>query len=415
MQVRQLWILNTSDFLQSIKRESEIFEACKEIDFLLPEEKENLSNSFWTSENYKFSPVKPFSRNVVSIWQHNVFKSNVQIIFCGLNGEAWEFDRIADAVLLFNAIECFVEKIGVLPSFPIRTTQKIFEKTVKRDFPVLSNNPLEYFAPFLEKRDDTLITLRDLEATERKAKYLFAFDKRSMFLNVCSGLEFGENEYETVENVSSDNLLVGLYDVQMVWKTKINKPLFQNYYQNGDYLLYSPTLELFSEFADIKIKRGYIFRETHRTFEKFYKLISKAKKETSDSEFLAVRSANSAIKSLYTDFFGFLRKRENAESEYAKQWFRPDWRGLIIAQANADLLRNAYQVQQKTGKKPFAILHDCLMYAADDISEFAETCLIDSNKFSFEWKLDRTIVFDDLGKAKMKLAEIDKRGKENAK
>lgn len=419
-----------SSLLQNIRHEKEKIETCLETcDFLTDEEKaEGLTHEFWNSE-FSFAPRKPFSKNVVSVWEDGVYKSTVQIIFCGLDREEWEFDKITDPIVLFNAIECFVEKIGVLPSFPIRTTQKLFEKTVKREIPVLSENPIEYFEPFLERRDDTLIFLRDLEATERRAEKLFAFDKRSMFLNVCSSLEFGENEYlkidglpeyekifETISFSSNPvKLPTGLFEVESIrFPKKINQAFWFSYFAPviANRFYYNSLIDLFLEAgAEIKIKSGYVWTETHRTFERLYKVVSTAKKETTGSEMLSVQAANGAIKSLYTDFFGFLRKRENAGSDYAKKWFRPDWRGLIISQAVADLLRNAWSVQQKTGKKPFAVLHDCLMYAGNDRAEFAGTVLEDSNRFSFEWELDRAEAFDDTGKAVLKLAEIDKRGK----
>lgn len=331
--------------------------------------------------------------------------------------ERWSFDRCDDAYTLYNAIELFIEKIGVCPSFPIRTSTKLFEKTVKRKIKIERENLIDYFQPFLDAPDANQIWLRDLDLTERGAKYIHGFDKKSMFLSACSSLEFGEGEYDYLENKTFSGEAIkytGLFDVEIIWRKQINKPFFIKNLVSANGFFYSAMLEYLMGFAEeIKIKRGWYWRETRKTFDGFYKTISTAKKETSGSSDLDVQCANGAIKSLYTEFFGFLRKRENAEN-FARDYFRPDWRGLIISQAVANLLRNAYEVQLLTLKKPFAIYHDCLLFASDEPDfnkQFAGTCLLDANKFSHEYTLDAGKVFDSKGKSKLKLVEIDSLGK----
>lgn len=388
--------------------------AIKSADFLLESEKVGIVPRFLQSENFTVSP-KQF-QNVHTVWKDGDYNSHVQIIFCGLIDERWSFDRVENPYELFNAIEIFVEKIGVLPSFPIRTARKLFDATVKRKVQNPDTNLIKYYEPFVSAPDRVPLFLRDLDLTEiNTGKYIHAFDKRSMFLNACSSLQFGECEYEEIDNIDYSELSesVGLFDVQFIFKKGLSKPFFSKTLPESGYF-YSPLLKFLSEFTSgIKIKKGFIFPQTKKTFDGFYKKISLGKKETSDSADAAVKTANGAIKSLYTEFFGFLRKPENADN-FARDFYRPDWRGMVISQAVANLYRNAHEVEQRIFAKPFGANRDCLLYISDkaDWREFAEgTCLADVNRFSHEYTLETEKVFDELGKPKMTLVEIDSLGK----
>lgn len=404
--------------MHAIKSESEIYQACKQIDWLSENDRENLGNSFWDVDRkkYGFFPHKPFSANAVSVWETDVHKSTKQIIFCGLASTDWSFDEETCPYTLSNAIQVFIEKIGVAPIRWAWTYRLLLKKTVKSGFKKYENQ-FEYFAPFTEQRVSAPTWKRELTREEKKAKYVHAFDKRAMFLNACSSLRLGENNYEILENIcfsEIDKNWCGLCDVEITWTNKQTNLFLQDLIgENTRFFTAFLRFLIKDNYAEkIKIKKAWIFTETHQTLNQFYKIVSKAKKETSDGD-AADKLANSAIKKLYVAGTGWLASEKDG---YFPEFFRPDWRGEIVSNANANLFRNILQVKQVAGKLPFAIQKDCLFYFSDykePFLEFENTHLFDAEKFSFEWTCKAEIIREALPEIRRNIGDLTLIGKEN--
>lgn len=334
--------------------------------------------------------------------------------FPGLVRESWEFDRITDPYLLFNAIEVFRDKLGVLPEYPQKSSRAVLEASWGNKWPrLLTDDPESYWEPFIGKMESEFIWLRAANAAEKEHAYTHAFDKRMMFLSAARGGMFGPGEYETVENIKYSDLgkAVGIVELENLKFGSGMQPEFAAFLAelfSGTNVFYTPYLQVINDFATFKIKRGWIWREPVRIFEKYSKTLGDAIKETrteriihhSDDDNPAARMTieipfneqeylvcNKAFKSLYTMFFGWLGRLEN-RTGYAAELFRPDWRGLIVAGAGANLLRNVLDVYNYTGKLPFGINHDCLMYFSDERNwkmDFDKTAVADPNRFTHEW------------------------------
>lgn len=339
------------------------------------------TNPFWRAEGLAFSPQKPFSKNVVSVWTPGEYRSTVQIIFSGLAGDYWSFDSVSDPLVLAVAVREFADKIGVLPSFPIRTSQKLFEKlgdTPKR----IETADLEaYFEPFLSAPEDIQIWS---DRKRLRGDRIKVYDKKSMFLAATSKLPVGAGPYLSCGRVDSkfakDN--PGLY---LVGKIKaIRKSPFTTFLAKclGPFprMCYTPIVDLLSQYFKFEIESGFYWSESAKVFDRFYQLVSKVKNQTAGSDIPSIKVVNGAVKSLYTDFFGFMRKREIAKSDYLSHWFRPDFRGAIVAAANANLFRNIASIFAETGDLPIAIIHDALFYNSRDFSG----TVLESDRYSFE-------------------------------
>lgn len=328
----------------------------------------------------------------------------------------WGFDKNIDAYSLFMAIDIFVREIGVLPSFPIRTSSKLLDKSHKLE--LISENPKEYFEPF-EMGVSALHFTRNLEMFERHGKKIFVFDKRQMFLSAMSSLELPVSNYEIVENIKGNSIgtfYFGLCEIEEIIFPNNKKPFWFDYI-GAETFLYSPIVSLISQFAEVKIKKAWLWKKGNgkQIFNQFYKTVSKAKQATEENKKeIEYSIANAAIKSLYTEFVGYLRKDENAESNFAKKYYRPDIRGLIVSNAIANFIRNIISVYDKTGLKPFGISHDAAFYLANDLKEFEGTCLTDEKKFSFEYSINKKEFFNGL-ELKGNLSDIEKAGKNGEK
>lgn len=363
------------------------------------------SDSFWKAPEFAFSPKAAFSQNCVSVWKSGQYNSTVQIIFSGLAADVWSFDRVGDPVEMLAAICDFVRYFGVYPSFPIRTTQKLFDRLGSSPEPVEDFDLESYFEQFLIAPDNSQIWIRDCKKPEL-SKSVTGFDKRAMYLSASSGLKFGRGRYEKIDAPNLDFVLKhpGLYEIEISYK-KPSDP-FNRFFNSG--LCYSQLVEVALDFCEVRVIRGWYWPEYARVFDPFYSLVSRVKRETTNGDPVQ-KIVNGAAKSLYTSFFGFMRKREIARSEYLKHWFRPDFRGFIVAQAIANLIRNIKSVYDLTGRFPVGILHDCVFYSGAP-ADFAGTVL-DSDRFSFEFEVESNLVFTKSGKVKLSVAELNNLGK----
>lgn len=332
-------------------------------------------------------------------WDGNGFRATVHIP--GLTRTGWSFDEIENPWLLFNSIEAFQEKLGVLPTFWQRSAKEIFVQTLRQRPVLCCDDPDEYWKPFIEKMESEFIWQRPLTEAENESPFVHAFDKRMMFLSAARGGMFGFGQYEEIgaTNIGDIGKAVGLVEIEKpIWGHAF-KPEFQQFLaelfsfgDDGGFIM-TPYLRVLEQWTlrPIKIKRGWVWNKPERIFEKFAVKLGTAIKETRDSDAILAngenREINKAFKSMYTRFFGWLGRLEG-RTGYGGELFRPDWRALIVAGAGANLLRNILDVFEYTGKLPFAINHDCIMYFSDSERwemEFDKTAVADSNKFTHEW------------------------------
>ncbi len=328
---------------------------------------------------------------MLTAWDDTGFRCSVH--FPGLCRERWPFDEITDPFLLFNAIGVFHDKLGMSPTFPQRAARDLFVSTLKQRPLLVTDDPDNYWAPFIEKMESDIIRVFDLNDREKGLDWVHAFDKRMMFLSAARAVMVGSGPYEYIENVpyTGQGKAVGLVEIEKPIFENVFKPEFARFLADffGDSTLfmsaYLPIIEQFTT-RPIKIKRGWIWRKPERLFEKFAVRLGDAIRETRSTD-PEQKAANGAFKTMYTIFFGWLGRLEN-RTGYNTELFRPDWRASIVSLAGANLLRNVLDVYQYTKVLPFAVNHDCLMYFSDSEKwrmEFDKTAVSDPNKFTHEW------------------------------
>lgn len=350
-------------------------------------------------------------RNIITGWDGSGFRAKIN--FQNLDGsQSWAFDSIADPYELYQALDLFRDKFLLTAeklTFPQETARTIFEITQLRKAPKLSDNNGVYFRPFKETPAREIISMRDLTKDEKKMPFVHAFDKRMMFLSAARNVHVGEFEYTEIEKKLSDipKTAAGIVDAEI----KFPDPVISGLYEDkGRFWL--PTLRLFAENPQtiIKIKKAWLWNDTQRLFEKFAKRIGDVIKDLRESDLPEYQAANRAAKECYVKFFGWLGREcgcdycggRSAEMNGCKinGWsgplYRPDWRGMIISEAYANLLRNVIEVRTKFGGlQPFAIDHDCVMYFSnyrDPMFEFRGSPLMDPNRFTHEWTLPGDVV-----------------------
>lgn len=393
---------------------------------------------FWKTE--KWTLGKGGLRNTITGWIDGDRSSVTQLVFPAMfeDRSDWIFDELTDPHELFNAIEIFQQKLCIVPTFPNKCSIELLRNSHRGKFEVLTDRPAEYWSEFHQKQESEFIWLRKPTKAEKKLKFAQAFDKRMMFLSAMRNTFAGAGHFVERENIKLSDLEKNEIGLCEIAKPKFSTPLFPEISElagelfQGRTRFYTPYLQLFDkEFqSTIKIKKAWLW-QGERIFEKFAITLGNAIKETRSKETPEIAAANAAFKPLYTKFIGWFGRlcdckycQPNSETEntYCKRsgWasglYRPDWRGLIIANANCNLIRNIIEVYKCTGKMPFAIYHDCLMYFSEHENPFHEfngTCLLDDNKFTHEWTLPAKTVFKAI-KDGENAGKIDSLGKGNA-
>lgn len=399
-----LWILPDSGFWRDIKNANDTGHAF----------------DFWNCNGWTVKPQPTpetrLRRSVLTGWNEKGFRAKINFPLIADDVPAWAFEDLRNPYELYNALDLFRDRFAMLGqkiTFPQETARAIFEGSASRKFPKLSEHPATFWKPFRQAPPKELIWIRELTKAERSKPFVHAFDKRMMFLAAARNAHFGEFEYTEVEKPKLADIpknAAGIVEATII---------------NGDYLLtdlygdkgwfWLPTLRVLVEAgATVRIKRGFLWTETHRLFEKFAVRVGDAIKEFRAKDLPEFKAANAACKSAYVKFFGWLGRVCDCNycaelspemngckiSGWGSELYRPDWRGQIITTAYANLLRNVLEVRKKWGGlEPFAINHDCVMYFSDHrnpLGDFAGSPLLDENKFTHEWTLPGDVVRESI-------------------
>lgn len=380
----------------------------------------------WQAPGWEVRPGR--IDNLLTAWDSSGFRCSVT--FPGLTGEKWEFDRIDNPYVLYQSVAAFSDTFGVQPTYPQRAAREIFLKTLPYEPDLLTDDPDNYWKVFADKMESEFIWLGKLTKKDRQFKYVHAFDKRMMFLSAARGAMFGMGHCEEISNIKWADIsnAVGLVKLKKhKFENNLDKSIpgfFKELFGKGD-IFYTPYLSVFqgkheSFVNDLEIEKGFIWRTNFRLFEKFGKgigdVIKSTRPENNPGGVVEPEQAviGKAAKNLYTRFFGWLGRLEN-RTGFAANLYRPDWRGLIVSSAGANLLRNILNVYRMSGKLPIGINHDALLYLSDHedpFHEFHGSDLFDKNKFTHEWTADAAAVFEliDAGKNATQICSHFKRG-----
>jgi hypothetical protein len=335
------------------------------------------------------------TQNGITGWVEAVRDSKVQINFCGLREDRWAFDSQAEPETLFEAIEIFRKHTGLLPTFPQEIGRLMFERTNSFELQDLAKDhfktPEIFWKPFLENTAAALRYIRPISAAEKKRKFVHSFDKRRAYLDAMNAAYFGIGAYEIIEDLDFAALpktAVGFCEVEPF---KLELPEFPEFAKWIRKILTGERftmayLRLLAELgAEIRIKRGYVWREPRRIFEAWSKPITAGYAQTLGATDPAEQMAHQAFKHLYTRFYGWLRSSNHATGWGAK-YYRPDWFNEITALAGANLLRNVFKAYKASGLLPVEIDTDQITYFSDKEApaEFADTRFLHPNVFAYK-------------------------------
>ena len=319
----------------------------------------------------------------------------------------WEMDEESDPEVCEWALARLQEHFSrslVYP--PGRLSTYLMESTRERakeqwDY----KRPPSTFDPWLRlsQGDDPLDDwkrLRPFTHTEKKTKYIHAFDKNAAYLQAI-GIPLGVGEYHRYD--AKERLLD--WERPGVWKVK-TRPYFSDelaatLLDGGRQVsrmfnppglrgsepfsvwVATPQFKLMCELDLITdVEEAYLADDSSKLFATYYSHIKQALSLADEliannldrpdgSEIVERRKSGeigkrmkSFAKAIYSRGIGYLRAEFARESG---QWFyRPDWWAMIVAEVGARLFRDTREVWKESGDWPVGVYVDCVYYASDE-------------------------------------------------
>ena len=281
--------------------------------------------------------------------------SSVSIVFPLYDEHAvWGFDT--DGALLLAALLAYAQAVGA-PYYrsPGRTGLDLLQEVgkrgadAKREFPERLRPPAGQVDTVTE-----LSWLRTLSPAERGKAYLHSYDKNAQWLSAAGVVELGlsgiEERHDPNGKMPFDKKLPGY------WLARIAGA--------EERWACTPTVAWALERGQaVAITQAYIWTTHSRVMETWYERLRGARTTLYADEMPAGRLALGALKYTYAltiSSFNSVWQRDKRSPLY-----RPDWRHLVIAQANANLSRALHKMDA-AGYTPVAVHKDAVYLLSDE-------------------------------------------------
>jgi len=281
--------------------------------------------------------------------------SGVSIVFPLYDEHAvWGLDT--DGATLLAALVAYARAVGA-PYYrsPGRTGLDLLQELGKRGADAKREYPERLPAPTGQADTVTELSwLRTLSPPERGKAYLHSYDKNAQWLSAAGVVELGLSGIE--ERRDPDGKLPFDKKLPGYWLARIAGA--------EERWACTPTVAWALERGQaVAITQAYIWTTHSRAMETWYERLRGARTALYADETPAGRLALGALKYTYAltiSSFNSAWQRDKRSPLY-----RPDWRHLIIAQANANLSRALHKMD-RDGYTPVAVHKDAVYLVSDE-------------------------------------------------
>ena len=230
--------------------------------------------------------------------------------------------------------------------------------------------------------------MRPLSEGERRRTYLHSYDKNGMYLAACSSLALGMGEpvhtrpgdgrYEGLAHPCDARTGKRLPYPPGFWRVHINAdtlPIVNGFPapvsppRRGESQVWitTPTLQLLYDLGvESCVTEAYLWPTHHRALEPWYKRLRDGRTRlmhAASDDTPGAALALDIVKLTYQIGSGYL-----GSTKWDRQGdtlYRPDWRALMIAQANAVVYRQGLECVEQ-GYFPWALGMDCWYFVSDE-------------------------------------------------
>jgi len=281
--------------------------------------------------------------------------SGVSIVFPLYDEHAvWGLDT--DSATLLGALVAYAVAVGAsYYRSPGRTGADLLQELGKRGAGSQREYPERLPAPAGQADTVTELSwMRTLSPAERGKAYLHSYDKNAQWLSVAGVVELGLSDIEERRDPGGklpfDKKLPGY------WLARIAG--------GEERWACTPTVAWAIERGQaVAITEAYVWTKHSRAMETWYERLRGARTALYADTMPAGRLALGALKYTYSltiSGFNSVWQRERRSPLY-----RPDWRHLIIAQANANLSRALHKMD-RDGYTPVAVHKDAVYLVSDE-------------------------------------------------
>jgi len=281
--------------------------------------------------------------------------SGVSIVFPLYDEHAvWGLDT--DGATLLTALLAYARAVGT-PYYrsPGRTGVDLLQDLGKRGADAKREYPERLPAPAGQADTVTELSwLRTLSPDERGKAYLHSYDKNAQWLSAAGVVELGlsgiEERRDPAGKLPFDKKLPGY------WLARIAGA--------EERWACTPTVAWALERGQaVAITEAYVWTKHSRAMETWYEQLRMARTALYDDTTPAGRLALGALKYTYALTISGFNSPWNKEKR--SPLYRPDWRHLVIAQANANLSRALHKMDM-AGYTPVAVHKDAVYLVSDE-------------------------------------------------
>ncbi len=281
--------------------------------------------------------------------------SGVSIVFPLYDEHAvWGLDT--DGATLLTALLAYARAVGT-PYYrsPGRTGVDLLQDLGKRGADAKREYPERLPTPAGQADTVTELSwLRTLSPDERGKAYLHSYDKNAQWLSAAGVVELGlsgiEERRDPAGKLPFDKKLPGY------WLARIAGA--------EERWACTPTVAWALERGQaVAITEAYVWTKHSRAMETWYEQLRMARTALYDDTTPAGRLALGALKYTYALTISGFNSPWNKEKR--SPLYRPDWRHLVIAQANANLSRALHKMDM-AGYTPVAVHKDAVYLVSDE-------------------------------------------------
>ena len=244
-------------------------------------------------------------------------------------------------------------------------------------------------------RPDGATALQDVPIMWRRAvtegelaagPYFLSFDVNAQFLRASNGLSLGFGDVTRLQGDLAQGLVASAYNVGPngrrlippgyyrvalspragITRLPMPHPLYRagrpdEPFSDAGAWVNAPTVRLLVELqTPMRCTDAYVWRESHRFFDPWYKRLNAARSALMADSSPAGALALAVLKQTYSHFFGALATERRGDKDGLK---RPDWRHADISEARALHYRNMLAAVD-LGHFPALVTEDTLGYLA---------------------------------------------------
>jgi hypothetical protein len=214
------------------------------------------------------------------------------------------------------------------------------------------------------RRALTVVQSRPLDDVEDSHIFVHEYDANGQHIGAMGSELFGNGTAVHNDTPAFNPKRAGYWRIEGLTGWDLRMPTLA--LDDGSWIVTATGKMLRDLGCTFTVTEAWIYPRTHRPLYTIYEAYRDARSRLLDAEERGEPGARIARKSLpYATFTGWLSRKQGQDVDV--DLYRPDWHDVILAEADARLLRRAYRIGTATGRWPVGVKTDALFYTSDEL------------------------------------------------